>query len=73
MSAIESLEIAGLVVEDVVVLIDREQSGRQTLLERGYHLQAALRLSDILDVLHQAGRISIEKFTEVKAYLGTEG
>jgi uridine monophosphate synthetase len=73
LSAIESLEIAGLVVEDVVVLIDREQGGRQTLLERGYHLQAAFRLSDILDVLHQAGRISTEKFTEVKVYLGTEG
>ena len=67
--AIESLEAASLVVEDVVVLIDREQGASQALAERGYRLHAALTLSDILSVLFQTGRISTEKLAEIKAYL----
>ncbi len=67
--AVETLELAGLAVHDVVVLIDREQGGGQRLAERGYELHAALKLSEILEVLHRAGRISAEKFGEVKHYL----
>jgi uridine monophosphate synthetase len=67
--AVETLELAGLIVRDVVVLIDREQGGRQQLADRGYELHAALKLSEILAVLHRAGRVSTEKFNEVKNYL----
>lgn len=69
LKAIEQLEAAGLVVEDVVVLIDREQGGRENLAERGYRLHAALRLTDILDVLHSTGQISAERVAGVKRYV----
>ena len=68
--AIETLELAGLVVQDVVVLIDREQGGREKLAARGYRLHAALKLSEILEVLYRTDRISAEKLAEVKNYLG---
>jgi uridine monophosphate synthetase len=58
LSAIEPLEAAGLQVRDVVVLIDREQGGGAELAEAGYRLHAVLRLSEMLDVLAGAGRIS---------------
>lgn len=67
--AIEQLEAAELIVQDVAVLIDREQGGRETLAEKGYRLHAALTLPQILDVLHQTNRISTIEFEKVKRYL----
>ncbi len=58
LAAIEPLKAAGLEVQDVVVLIDREQGGGAELAEAGYRLHAVLRLSEMLDLLVEAGRIS---------------
>ncbi|HXV99217.1 MAG TPA: orotate phosphoribosyltransferase, partial [Anaerolineae bacterium] len=69
LKAIETLTAAGLRVSDVVVLIDREQAGAKNLAEAGYRLHAVLSLSEILETLHQAGRISAEQVTTVKEYL----
>ncbi len=69
LAAIEPLEAAGLVVRDVVVLIDREQGGGEELAEAGYRLLAVLRLSEMLDLLVEAGRISAGQRDEVAAFL----
>ncbi len=69
LEAIAPLEELGLQVEDVVVLIDREQGGRKYLGERGYRLHAVFGLGEMLDVLAQHGRISIAQRDEVKAFL----
>lgn len=69
LKAIETLESAGLLVADVVVLIDREQSGAKNLAEAGYYLHPVLHLSDILRVLHQAGRVTMEQAALVERYL----
>ena len=42
--AIAPLAEAGLVVKDVVVLVDREQGGAEELAARGLRLHAALTL-----------------------------
>jgi uridine monophosphate synthetase len=49
--AIEPLESAGLVVRDLVILIDREQGGRERLAEKGYTLHAILTISQCFDEL----------------------
>jgi uridine monophosphate synthetase len=67
--AIAPLEEAGLVVRDVLVLIDRGQGGAQDLAERGYRLHAVLQLDDILDALQAAGCITPEQQAEVATYL----
>jgi len=67
--AIAPLQEAGLAVQDVVVLIDREQGGREELAARGLRLHAALRLTEILDVLVAAGRITPAQRDEVRAYI----
>jgi uridine monophosphate synthetase len=69
LEAIAPLEELGLRVEDVVVLIDREQGGREYLEERGYRLHAVFALGEMLDVLAQHGRISTAQRDEVKAFL----
>jgi uridine monophosphate synthetase len=69
LEAIAPLEELGLLVEDVVVLIDREQGGREYLEERGYRLHAVYGMGEMLDVLTQHGRISTVQQDEVKAFL----
>jgi uridine monophosphate synthetase len=69
LEAIAPLEAAGLSVGDVLVLIDREQGGGADLARRGYTLHSVLRLSEVVDALHDRGRISPERHAEVMAYL----
>jgi len=69
LEAIAPLEEAGLIVRDVLVLIDREQGGAEDLARRGYRLHAVLRLTEILDVLRESDRITPAQHAETLAYL----
>jgi uridine monophosphate synthetase len=69
LEAIAPLEELGLQVKDVIVLIDREQGGREYLEERGYRLHAVFGLGEMLDVLTRHGRISTAQRDEVRAFL----
>jgi uridine monophosphate synthetase len=64
--AIEKLIIAGLRVEDVVVLIDRQAGARETLASAGYHLHSVLTLSDLLDYWERNERIPGEQIAAVR-------
>ena len=67
--AIQKLEAAGLVVKDIVVLIDREQGAKETLAQAGYTLHAVVTLRQLLDEWHRSGVISPAQFDEVRAFL----
>jgi uridine monophosphate synthetase len=53
---------AGLLVRDFVIFLDREQGGADKLRERGYALHSALRISDVLAYLKDAGHLSPAQF-----------
>jgi uridine monophosphate synthetase len=55
--AIEPLEDAGLVVKDLVILIDREQGGAARLAARGYPLHAVLTITQCFDELARVGLV----------------
>ncbi len=55
--AIEPLEEAGLVVKDLVILIDREQGGRELLASKGYTLHAVLTISQCFDEWERSGLV----------------
>lgn len=59
------LKDEGLHVRDAVVLIDREQGGRQNLEEQGYRLHTVMTLNRLLAILEDHGRISARQRTEV--------
>lgn len=71
--AIEPLEEAGLEVQDVVVLIDREQGGGEELARRGYRLHSLLTLRRVVDDLVRVGRLSSADGRSVHSYLDAEG
>jgi uridine monophosphate synthetase len=59
----------GLVVTDVLVLIDREQGGREELAARGLALHAVLTLSRMLDTLVAHGTLTAAQRDDVCAWI----
>lgn len=52
---IKPLENEGLQVQDVVVLLDREQGGRRSLTDKGYRLHSVFTMSELLESISKAG------------------
>jgi uridine monophosphate synthetase len=71
--AIQVLRDAGLVVEDVVVLIDRQASGAADLAVHGVRLHAVLTLAEIMAALAVNGAIGAEQREAVERYLAGGG
>ncbi|MEZ4518046.1 MAG: orotate phosphoribosyltransferase [Chloroflexota bacterium] len=69
LQTIATLKASGLRVTDSVVLIDREQGGRQTLEGQGYQLHSVLTLPGVLDVLVEHQRLTNRQRSDVIATL----
>ena len=65
----QRLREAGLIVEHAIVLIDREQGGVANLAAAGITAHAVFTLTEILEALTAAGRLSAEKRAEVLAFI----
>jgi len=62
-------QAAGLIVEDILVLVDREQGGAALLARHGLRLHACCTLREILGVLRDAGKITPATYDEAIKYL----
>lgn len=69
LEAIETLKKAGLVVRDVLVLVDREQGGERVLKENGYNLHSVFKFSDLLVLYQYKNLIGQRVYEEIKSYL----
>lgn len=68
LEAISVLESYGLKVRDVLVVVDREQGGREALEEKGYNFYSLFRASELIDICLAGGKITKEKAKELKEY-----
>jgi len=66
---IAPLQEAGLVVKDVVIVLDREQGGAAKLAKAGYTLHSVAKLSEVMDSLVRQGKVSKEKSEEVAQFI----
>ena len=69
LEAIQPLEEAGLVVKDLVILIDREQGGRELLAARGYALHSVLTISQCFDEGEAAGLAPADLVRQSREFL----
>ncbi|BFZ16023.1 hypothetical protein BsWGS_19062 [Bradybaena similaris] len=64
-----ALKSAGLQVKDAVVLLDREQGGREQLEHEGIILHSVFTMSDILKILNDAGKLDLDTVDRVAKYI----
>ena len=67
--AIEKLTGAGLVVKDVVVLVDRQSGAKESLAQAGYSMHAVLTISQLLDYWEGKGKVEKDKIEETRDFL----
>jgi len=65
LKTVERFRAVGLTVEDAIVLIDREQGGKANLAAAAVTGHSVLTISEVMDVLVDAGRLNTEKRQEV--------
>ena len=61
LEGIGPLEERGAKVEMILVVVDREQGGRENLEKLGYHLRALTTISALVNALFQSGKITQEQ------------
>ena len=59
-SSVELFRTAGLIVEDAIVLLDRQQGGVENLQKAGIRVHSVLALGEVLDLLFETGHIPEE-------------
>lgn len=69
--AIRAIESSGSVVVGLVVLVDRQQGGREQIESAGYKLFSALTISELLDYYVQKEMIDNAKHKEALFYIST--
>ena len=67
--AIEKLTGAGLVVKDVVVLVDRQSGAKESLEQAGYAMHSVLTISALLEYWENNGKVEKEKIVATREFL----
>ena len=66
---INELEKEGLVVAQILVVLDREQGGIKRLKDKGYNITALFSISSLLQTLHAENWVDSETVNKVTAFL----
>ncbi len=67
--AIERLTSEGLMVEDVVVLIDRQSGADKSLADAGYKLHSVTTLTELLDYYEMCGKVPSHHIEEARKFI----
>ena len=67
--AIEKLTAVGLIVKDIVVLVDRQSGAKESLDQAGYSMQAVLTITQLLDHWEETGKVEKDKIEATRTFL----
>ena len=71
--AIEKLTGVGLVVKDIVVLVDRQSGAKESLAQAGYSMHAVLTMSQLLDYWEEHENVDKDKIEKTRLFLKNSG
>jgi uridine monophosphate synthetase len=63
--AIEQVENAGLKIDRLIVLVDREQGGVSFVRDKGYTIEAAFTITEIMNMLLDLSKITKAEHTKI--------
>lgn len=69
LEVIKPLEDEGLIVNDIIVLVDRGQGGPAKLKDHGYRCHAITDMNEILKILYKHRRITKEQLMQSKLFM----
>jgi uridine monophosphate synthetase len=69
LEGIKPLERLGAKVENIMVVVDREQGGRENLENAGYRVHALASISELVNSLFQRKHVSKEQAEAVLNYI----
>jgi uridine monophosphate synthetase len=67
--AIEKLTGVGLIVKDIVVLVDRQSGAKESLEQAHYAMHAVLTISQLLDYWEETGKVEKDKIEATRKFL----
>jgi uridine monophosphate synthetase len=70
--AVEVLEKCGLMVQGIVVLIDRAQGGVEEMRRRGYNCSYAFTINELLACFLEAGKLDQDTYNRCADYLQSQ-
>ncbi|PWN70138.1 orotate phosphoribosyltransferase [Chryseobacterium phosphatilyticum] len=66
---IAEVEQEDLKVSDIVVVLDREQGGKQLLENKGYRVHTLFNISEVCEILQENGELSDEEVKRIQDFL----
>ena len=69
LETIAEVEKEGLKVSDIVVVLDRQQGGKELLEQKGYRVHTLFTITEEVKILHEAGEIDDEQVAKIHDFL----
>jgi uridine monophosphate synthetase len=69
LEGIQKLNMVGLIVNDIVVLIDRQSGGVDFMERHGYNLHSVFSLPQLLDYWEENGAVDAKMIAKARAFL----
>ena len=69
LETIAEVEKEGLKVSDIVVVLDRQQGGKELLEQKGYRVHTLFTITEVMKILHEAGEIDNEQVAKIHDFL----
>lgn len=66
---IAEVEQEDLKVSDIVVVLDREQGGKQLLESKGFNVHTLFNISEVCDILQETGDLSDDEVNRIQDFL----
>ena len=69
LETIPEIEDEGITVSDVVVVLDREQGGKEMLESKGYRVHTLFTISEVCRMLKEEGHLTDDEVTRINDFL----